>query len=319
MGVIGLTNYHTLVDLAKRVDPKGNTADIIDTLAEQNPMLEEAHWEEANDINSHQMTQVLTEPTPGFGRINKGVPFTAARVKQVTEPICSITDALRIDERLLAKAPNAAEYFRREADIHLRAMGKNAHKVLLYGNGAQDPDSITGFMARYNSKDNVINGGATAGNTASILVVKWGRDGAFMIYPRGFKSLINEEGPKSELIEDNGGGYYAQVAIWRLNMGLCIAKEKNVQRIANLAVTGSSNIFNPDLLVTALDRLDNTDGAVIYVPKAIYTQMNINLMNKSNSYYTREEEWGRPVTKFMGVPVKCCDQMLTTETPIDFT
>ena len=51
--------YHSLVELAKRVDPKGNMADLIDLLAENNPMLEEAYWLEANDLNSHEFTQII--------------------------------------------------------------------------------------------------------------------------------------------------------------------------------------------------------------------------------------------------------------------
>lgn len=320
MGTYTLNTYHTLVELAKRTDPKGNSAELINILAERNPMLEEAHWEEANDLNSHEFTQIITEPVPGYGRINKDIPFSAGTARQVVEPIGSIVDAFKIDDRLLAKASNASEYLAKEAKIHIEAMGKAAHKALLYGNRGTDPDAITGFMTRYNSlsdTDSVINGGGSGSDVASILVVKWGRDGAYLAYPKEFGKFIQETGPKQTWVSDSSaGGHYVEIMTWAINLGLCIAKPKNVQRICNLEVTGSSNIFDPDDLVTALDRLDSTDGAVIYVPRKIYTQMNINLMNKSNSYYTREEEWGRPVTKFMGIPVKCCDQMLTTETAL---
>lgn len=322
MSIYSHTTYHTLVELAKRVDPEGNSAELINILAEKNPMLEEAHWEEANDLNSHEFTQIIGEPTAGWGRINKDIPFSAGKTKQVVEPIGTLSDAFKIDERLLAKAPNASEYLAKEAKIHLEALGKQAHAALLYGNRGTDPDSITGFMTRYNSladAESVIDGGGTGVDLASILVVKWGRDGAYLAYPREFGRFIKEEGPKQQWLSEEGGakgGYYAQIITWAISLGLCIAKPKNVQRIANVATSGASNIFDPHKLVTALDRLDNTDGAVIYVPRTIYTQMNINLMDKTNTSYTREEEWGRPVLKFMGVPVKVCDQMLTTETAI---
>lgn len=322
MGTYTLNTYHTLVELAKRTDPKGNSAELINILAEKNPMLEEAHWEEANDLNSHEFTQIITEPSAGWGRINKDIPFSAGRTKQVVEPMGTLVDAFKIDDRLLAKAPNASDYLAKEAKIHLEALGKRAHAALLYGNRGADPDGITGFMTRYNSlsdTDSIINAGGSGADVASILVVKWGRDGAYLAYPREFGRFIREEGPKQQWLTEAGGaagGYYAEIMTWSMSLGLCIAKPKNVQRICNIETSGSSNIFDPDDLVTALDRLDSTDGAVIYVPRAIYTQMNINLMNKSNTAYTREEEWGRPVLKFFGVPVKVCDQMLTTETAL---
>lgn len=315
-----LNNYHTLVELAKRTKPDGNMAELINTLAEKNPMLEEAHWEQANDINSHQFVQVISEPMGSFGRINKDIPFSAARTKQVVEPIGSIVDALKVDERLLEKAPNASEYMAREAELHVSGMGKTAHRTLLYGSRAVEPDGIDGFMTRLSALgSNVINGGATGAATSSILVVKWGRDGAYLTYPRNFGKFLEEKGPDRVWVSEGqgaSGGYWAQVATWAINMGLCIAKPKNVQRIANISAAGGQNGFNADLLVQALDSLDNTDGAVIYVPKAVYTQMNIALMNKTNTHYSREEEWGRPVLHFMGIPVKRCDQMLATETAL---
>ena len=80
-----INDYHTLVELAKRTDPNGNSAELINILAENNPMLEEAHWEQANDLNSHEYTQVIELPAGDFGRINKGIAYSAGRTKQVVE------------------------------------------------------------------------------------------------------------------------------------------------------------------------------------------------------------------------------------------
>lgn len=320
MATIPLNSYQTLVEIAKRTDPKGNTAELINLLAEKNPMLEEAYYVEANDINSHELTQIITEPSPDFGRINKDIPFSSARTRQVVEPIGYIPDAFQIDDRLLEKAGNASKYMADEAMVHVQALGKSAHAALLYGNRATNPDAINGFMTRYNAlsmTDNVINAGGSGADVASALVVKWGRDGAYLAYPKEFGKFLKETGPDRVWVSDGaGGGRWVEIMTWGVSLGLCIAKPKNVQRICNIETSGSSNIFDPDDLVEALDRLDNTDGAVIYVPRKIYTQMNINLMNKTNTAYTRDEEWGRPVLHFMGVPVKVCDQMLTTETAL---
>ena len=313
--------YHSLVELAKRVDPKGNMADLIDLLAENNPMLEEAYWLEANDLNSHEFTQIISEPAPGFGRINKDIPFSGSQTRQVVEPICYIPDALKVDSRLLKKSGNAAKFMKDEAEIHVRALGKAAHKALLYGNRGVDPDAINGFMTRLNtlSMDNVLDGGGSGADTASILCIKWGRGGVYLAYPKGFSRFIEETGPEKVWVSDtNGqGGKWVEIMTWGLNAGICIEKPRNIQRIANIETSGSSNIFNEDLLIEALDNMDDTDGAVIYVPKKIMTQMKIRLKDKNNVNFTQDEAWGRRnILHFQGVPIKTCDQMLITETAI---
>ena len=313
--------YHSLVELAKRTDPQGNMATLIDLLAEKNPMLEEAHWEEGNGINSHEFTQIIAEPTPGFGRINKDIPFSGEQTKQVVEPICYIPDALRVDSRLLKLSGHPDQYMREAAEIHIKALGKAAHKALLYGNRGTDPDAINGFMTRLNalSLENVLDGGGSGSDTASILVVKWGRNGVYFAYPKGFSKFLEETGPDRVWVSDNSarGGHWAEIMTWGMNVGLCIEKPKNVQRIANIETSGSSNTFDEDLLIEALDNMDDTDGAVIYVPKKILTQMKIKLKDKSNVNFTIEEAWGRRnIMHFQGVPIKACDQMLITETAI---
>ena len=314
-----INDYHTLVELAKRTDPQGNTAELINILAEKNPMLEEAHWERANDLNSHEYTQVIELPKGEFGRINKGIAYSAGRTKQVVEPICEITDAYCVDDRLLKMSASPQEYLAKEAALHVEGIGQTAHKTLLYGNKGTDPDAINGFMTRYNtlSNPNVIGGGGTGSDTASILIVNWGRDGAYLCYPREFGDFLTEKGPSDQWIQPTAGtGYWGKVITWSIRMGLCIANPRNVQRIANLETSGSSNIFSDSDLITALNKMDRTDNAVIYVNRQIYTQMQIAFKDRANVNFTMEQAWGRPIMHFMGIPIKRCDEMLATETAI---
>lgn len=314
-----INDFHTLIELAKRTDPKGNTAELINILAEKNPMLEEAHWERANDLNSHEFTQVIELPTGEFGRINKGIAYSAGRTKQVVEPICEIADAYCVDERLLKKAPSPQQFLADEAALHVEGIGQTAHRTLLYGNRGTDPDAINGFMTRYNTltNPNVINGGGSGSDTASILVVNWGRDGAYLAYPREFGDFLVEKGPSDQWIQpEQGKGYWGKIITWSIHMGLCIANPKNVQRIANLETSGSSNIFSDSALITALNKMDRTDNAVIYVNRTIYTQMQIAFKDRANVNFTMEEAWGRPIMHFMGIPIKRCDEMLATETAL---
>lgn len=319
MATIETNDYHTLIELAKRHDPNGNTAELIDILSKKNPMLEEAHWEEANDLTSHTFTQIIAEPAGEWGRINKGVTFANGRTEQVKEPIAMLESASLVDVRLLERARNPEKYLAEENKMHVRGMGKTAHTGILYGNSATNPDTVNGLFNRYNltSKSNVIGASGTGSDVTSIAIVKWGRDGVYFTYPRGGKRIISESGPKEELIQPTAGkGYKAMVTFFRLNFGICVADDRCFQRIANIESAGTSNIFDEDDVITALNNIPDRENVVIYVNPTIKTQMDIALKDKTNVHFTIEEAWGKPTVHFQGVPVRVCEGIVNTETAI---
>jgi len=319
MSTIAVNNYLTLIELAKRHDPDGNTADLIDTLSKQNPMLEEGHWEEANDLTSHLFTQVIEEPSGEWGQINKGVTFAGGRTKQVKEPIAMLESAVKVDLRLLDRARNPEKFFADECKMHLKGMGKTAHSGILYGNNASDPDKINGLFTRYNltSMANVYGNSGTGSDVTSIAIVKWGKDATYFAYPRGGKKIIEESGAREELIQPSTTtGYKAMVNFFKLNFALCVADDRAFQRVANIETTGTSNIFDEDAIITALNKMPDLMNVVIYVNRTIKTQMDIALKDKTNVHFTVEEAWGRPTVHFQGVPVRLCEGILDTETAI---
>lgn len=314
-----INTYHTLIELAKRHDPKKNTAELIDILSKENPFIEEAHWEEANDLTSHTFTQIIAEPSGEFTQINKGVKFASGRTKQVNERIAMLESASCVDLRLLKKSRDKEKYIADENRMHVRGMGKTFHASVIYDNAAIDPDRINGFFTRYpNLGSNVISNGATTGSThTSILVIKWGRDGVYFVYPRGSKGFIEEDGPKEELIQpDAGEGYRAQVTMFKIEFGVCIADPRNYQRICNIATEGTSHNFDHKPLIKALNNLTSRENAVIYVNKDIKTQMDIAMVDKTNVNYTMKEAYGRPMLHFQGVPVKECEGILSAESQV---
>ncbi len=312
-----INTYHSLIELAKRHDPKKNTAELIDILSAKNPMIEEAHWEEANDLTSHTFTQVLTEPAGEFTQVNKIVSFASGRTKQVTERIAMLESASCVDLRLLRKARSPEKYIAEENKMHVRGMGKTFHNSVIYDNASINPDRINGFFTRYPVLGtNVRTNGATTGSThTSILVVKWGRDGVYFVYPRGSKSLITEDGPEEQLIQATGGGYKAMVTMFKIEFGMCVADARNFQRICNIG-TGATNNFDHKVLIKSLNDMTDTDNAVIYVNKAVKAQMDIAMVDKTNVNYTMQEAYGRPMLHFQGIPVKVCEGILSAESQV---
>jgi hypothetical protein len=81
--------------------------------------------------------------------------------------------------------------------------------------------------------------------------------------------------------------------------------------------TGTTNIFDPKILVRAINHMPNNGkGAVIYVNETLKSQMDNDAMDKTNVYYTSEEAYGGPLTRFRGVPVKRIDKILDTESEV---
>ena len=317
-----LSGEYTLLDIKAMHDPDGNVSKVIDVLSEQNGVMSNAVWMEANDLTSHVVTQALSESSGSTGRINQGVPYSLNKVKQIRESMEIFEDYSRIDERELSKARNP-EQFRASKDVMtVRGMGKSWHSRFFYGDHAADPAAVDGLANRYNdlSMDNVVGASGTGDDTTSVWLVQWGEQGCHLIYPRGEQTVIETEDLGRQLISDDNGVYTALVSHFMINWGIVVADDRAVQRIANIESAGSSNIFDEDLLIRAINRLPdpgNLSNTYVYVNRTIKSQMQILLKDKSNvNFYVENGLSGEPVLRFQGIPVVLVDKLVDTETAI---
>lgn len=319
-----LSGEYTLLDIKAMHDPDGNVAKVIDILSEVNGVIDDAIWMEANDMTSHVVTQSLSEGAGSAGVINQGVPYEEDRVKQIREQMEIFESYSRVDERLISKARNPEMFRAQKNAMRIRGMGKSWHTRFFYGDQSANPANVNGLATRYNalSLDNVVSASGTGDDTTSIWVVQWGEDGAHLIYPRGERTIIEEEDLGRQLISDTAGVYTALVSHYMINWGLVVADDRAVQRIANIETAGASNIFDEDDLIEAINRLPdpgNLERTRIYVNRNIRSQMQIALKDKTNVYYTYDGGnglSGGPVLRFQGIPVKLVDKLVSTETAI---
>lgn len=323
MAATDLGSYTTLLELKNAHAPDGNMAKIIDILWKRNSILRDAAWVEANDLTSHVFGQTVSEPSGSFGVINRGVAYEDGVTKQVREPIGMLESYARIDERLLKKARNKEQFRSQRNALAIKGLDKTFHSKFLYGSLATEPEGVDGVGTRIDSTTDWPNStklaGGSGSDTTSIWVVKWGEEGVFLTYPRGDKAqtMIEEEDLGRQLIHDTTGAYTAWVTHFMINFGICIADPKAIQRIANVETTGTTNIFDEDHLIEVMNRMPDTENAVIYVNETIKTQMDIALKDKTNVNFTIDEAWGRKgVLHFKGVPVRMVDAILNTETAI---
>ena len=342
----GFTTEYTMIEVAKSIGAQGNDLALVDTLSQRTPFLEEGYWMEADDFQSHHFMQALSEPVGTDSVINVGVGWVRRRATlpagrrsgtPVTELIQGVEDYLRIDMRILSKRRNPQQYLKQQTDAFVRGLKKTIHDRILYGNyvgtsgattvgvgpsttiGGLSADRIIGLMTRYNTIAtnpwyNVLGAsGSTANGEASALACVWGPEGIFFVYPHGGQDFVKVEDMGQQLVYDsNSKPYTAYVVHFLIQFGLCVADPRKVQRIANM---DSTHLWTPTLALKSLGQLpDGLDGAVIYVPRWVFTQIQINAVAvQTNVFYTKEEVWGHQQTMFQGVPVRMCERMASNE------
>ncbi|MBQ8476567.1 phage capsid protein, partial [bacterium] len=62
-----------------------------------------------------------------------------------------------------------------------------------------------------------------------------------------------------------------------------------------------------------IKRFSKTGNTVIYCNETVETYLHFQAVNKSNVNLSFEDFAGRPIVAFMGIPVKCADQIKNNE------
>ena len=132
MATIDTSTEYTILDLLKGHDPDGNIARIINTLWTRGDLIKDMRWYEANDFTTHTFTQSLTEPAGSFGVINVGVPYAAAKTKQVKEELAMLETYSRIDERLFRRTRDPEQFRSQRNTMVISGMTKTFNSTVLY-------------------------------------------------------------------------------------------------------------------------------------------------------------------------------------------
>jgi hypothetical protein len=147
--------------------------------------------------------------------------------------------------------------------------------------------------------------------------------------------LMHEDLGRQTLNNPDGTLLQVYRSRFKWESGLCVRDWRYVVRMANIDVTllngtSAANLING--LVRAINRWptaprDQTlvqdatrpSGVVgggrgaIYINRTIATYLRLQAMNKTN-LLLRLDEWdGKVITSFSGVPLRVCDQLLSTE------
>lgn len=325
MATLNTTNP-TLADLAKRQDPDGKIAKIIELLNGTNEILDDMVWMEANDGTGHKTTIRSGLPAGTWRKLNYGVQPEKSTTVQVRDACGMLESYAQVDKKLVQLSSDPAGFRFSEDRAFIEGMNQNMATTLFYGDSTVNPERFTGLAPRFNSKSaengqNILDAGGTGSNNTSIWLVCHDENILHGIYPKGTQAGLQVEDLGEETLTDAAGGLYQGYRThYQWDCGMTLRDWRYVVRIANVDVTAltknaASGADLIDLMVQAIELLPNTrmGRPVIYVNRTIRSFLRRQMLNKSNVWLSMEEVAGKKVLAFDQLPVKRVDALLNTE------
>lgn len=327
MSLVGNT-YLTLKDkFAQKEDGKIATA-IVDMLATSNALIEDAVVRECNEGSTHKTTVRNGLPEVEFRKFYQGVNCSKGEYTQITDSTGMLEVYSQVDKSLADLEGDTQQFRMNEAQAFLESMNNTVQENIFYGSKATNPAGFDGLSVRYNkiSTDpksigyRVLDAGGTGSDNTSIWFITWGDLHTHLLYPKGSQMGLNHTDKGAQTATDNNGNMYEVYRDhFKWDIGLTVRDFRSTARIANIDVTKLDTQDAADLLklmVSAYHRIKRfakTGNTVIYCNETIETYLHFQAMNKANVKLSVDEAMGRPVVNFLGIPIKCVDQIRNNE------
>lgn len=323
------TTHPTLLDVTKRLDPNGKIDMIAELLGQTNEILDDMVWVEGNLPTGHRTTVRTGLPSPTWRKMYGGVQPTKSTTAQVTDDCGMLEMYAEVDKALADLNGNTSAFRLSEDRAHIEGMNQEFVSTLMYGNSSTEPEAFTGFSPRFNSLsaqsgDNIISGGGSGTDNASIWLVVWGPNTVHGIYPKGSKAGLHMEDKGQTTLENvdgNGGRMEAYRSHYRWDCGLTVRDWRYVVRIANidkseLTKNASSGADLIDLMTQAIELLPSASMGrpAFYCSRTVKSFLRRQMVNKvAQSTLQMDEVAGKHVMTFDGIPVRRCDALAADE------
>lgn len=331
MATVGNT-YLTLKDMYSQMEGDGKvTATIIDLFVQSNTILEDAVTLPCNDGTSHKTTVRNGLPEPEFRKFYQGVKCQKGDYTQITDTTAMIDDYSLVDKKLADLNDNTNQFRLNEAEAHIQGMNNKIQTNFFYGNKGIDDAAFDGMAVRYNKISakkgsigyQIMSAGGTGNDNTSIWFITWGEKHTHFLYPKGSKAGLQHTNKGQVTAHDaDGNDFEAYRDYFSWDIGLTVRNYRANGRIANIDVSNLETSDAADLIKLMVKMWHRVKKhakggkTVIYVNETIETFLHLQAMEKKNVNLTLGEFAGQEVVKFLGIPVKCCDQILDTEAAV---
>lgn len=330
MGTKSTSKHLTLADIASRTDSSGKTLEIIEVLAQDNPILEDAPVIEANQTEGHKSTVRTGLPKPTWRKMYKGVQPSKSTTATVVETLGNLEAYSEVDVDVVKMNGGTKEARFQEDKAFLEAMSQEMAETVFYGDLSKTPEKFEGLCSRLSDKkaksgEQIILAGGTTGKLTSCYFVGWG-EGCKLLTPKGQPAGLqsSDKGQLTLTLED-GSKMEAFVTHYKWMLGLSVSDWRAISRVANIPLddlnTNSGVLANGALinfLIDAKNRIHKKyrGRCVLYVPTEVLTYLEKAAIEKSHNALKIVEAAGQFQTYFFNIPIKACDAISLNETAV---
>ena len=327
MALTGNT-YLTLKDKFAQKENGKIATTIIDLLSQSNVLLEDAVVRECNEGSTHKTTVRNGLPEVEFRKFYQGVSSSKGEYTQITDSTGMLEVYSQVDKSLADLEGDTQQFRMNEAQAFLESMNNTVQQNIFYGSKATNPAGFDGLSVRYNKVSTnpesigyrVLDGGGKGNTNTSIWFVTWGDLHTHLLYPKGSQmGLVHTDKGAQTATDSNGNMYEVYRDHFKWDIGMTVRDFRSSARIANIDVTKLDSKDAADLIKLMISayhrikRFSKTGTTVIYCNEIIETYLHFQAINKSNVKLSVEECMGKPIVSFLGIPIKCVDQLRNDE------
>lgn len=341
MAVLAVTNP-TLLDLAKRTDPDGQIAAVVEILNATNEVLDDMTWVEGNLPTGNRTTIRSGIPAPTWRKLYGGVQPTKSTTVQVTDNTGMLEAYAEVDKALADLNGNTAAFRLSEDMAFIEGLNQMVTTTLFYGSEVTTPESFTGLSPRYStssvavgqSGENVIKAGGAGADNGSIWLVCWGPNTLHGIIPKGSVAGLQVQDKGVVTLENataatpGSGRMEAYRTHYRWDVGLTVRDWRYAVRIANIDKSDRSVVFTagafatganlPDLMFQAMRKVPNLNAGrcAFYMARDMASFVARQKAAMGLASYTTEQDVGgqmRWTETFQGIPIRRVDALSADE------
>lgn len=341
MAVLAVTNP-TLLDLAKRTDPDGKIAAVVEILNATNEVLDDMTWVEGNLPTGNRTTIRTGIPAPTWRKLYGGVQPAKSTTVQVTDN-CGMLEAYAEVDKALADLNGNTAAFRLSEDMaFIEGMNQEMTSKLFYGTETTVPEAFTGLSPRFSTSvvatapngENVIKAGGVGTDNGSIWLVCWGPNTVHGIIPKGSTAGLQVQDLGEVTLENatssvaGSGRMQAYRTHYRWDAGLTVRDWRYIVRIANIDKSDRSVVFTsgafstganlPDLMFQAMRKVPNLNAGrcAFYMARDMASFVARQKAAMGLTSYTTEQDVGgqmRWTETFQGIPIRRVDALSADE------
>lgn len=321
----------TLLDVARRTDPDGKIATIVEIMNQDNAILDDMTFMEGNLPTGNKTTVRTGLPQATWRKLYGGVQPGKSTTAQIQDSCGMLEAYAEVDKALADLNGNTAAFRLSEDRAYIEGISQQVASTLFYGNEGTTPEAFTGLAPRYNSlsaqnADNIIDFGGTGSDNMSIWLCAWGPQTGFGIYPKGSQAglQMTDKGQVTiENVDGAGGRMEGYRTHYRWDVGLTVKDWRYFGRICNIdtsvlnagdagAVTAQKNLITAMIKLSERVRISGA-RACWYVPRNIRENLRLGILEKISNNLNWDTVEGKRVMTFDDIPVKRCDSLLNTE------